>query len=214
MLKALFGFAKITAGVAGTIAAIVILALPGIGAGAYAMWWWDNRPPHCPSVHIRLLFGCCTWSAPESLKAQLGDLLAAEAAAKRRAQAINARQAAINAQASAKEAAAQRRIRYVTRTIAKEIPTILTPEVDRRFPLSVGFVRVFDAAALGVDLSALPDPAGQPDDSASPVKPSSAASIVNADFGECHLDQERLTGLQEWVRDTAANFNSAPKGEP
>ena len=87
----------------------------------------------------------------------------------------------------------------------------LRPAIDRGYPLSVGFVRLHDAAAIGRDLSAVPAPAGLADDATSPVKSSRLATVIVANYGECRADAERLTALQEWVRTTQANFNQGTK---
>jgi|GEM_PF-2887853 len=87
----------------------------------------------------------------------------------------------------------------LTRTITKEIPSVLTPRVDRDFPLSVGFVRLHDAGALGLDLSAVPAPAGQSDDAASAVTSGALAQVITANYGACRDDQARLTELQGWL---------------
>lgn len=176
-------------------------------AGLYTGFWWDGRPANTPRIHVPLLFGCCTWTAPESLKAKMGDLLAAEAAAVKRAQAVAAVQAALNAKASAKEATAQARIVYLTKTLTKEVPGVITVQMDKSYPLSVGFVRLHDAAALGLDVSQVPAPAGQPDDAASSIASSVAAAAIIANYGEARADAERLTALQKWIVDTTANLN-------
>jgi hypothetical protein len=45
---------------------------------------------------------------------------------------------------------AAERVRTVYRTIERKVPTHVTAEIDARFPVPVGFVRVHDAAALGL----------------------------------------------------------------
>lgn len=101
--------------------------------------------------------------------------------------------AAVDAQAT------HDRIVYRTITLTKEIPVVLTPAIDVRFPLPVGFVRVHDSAALGLDLSAVPDAAGRPDDAAGDVVASRAATVIAANYGACHDDQARLGELQSWL---------------
>lgn len=45
----------------------------GMAVGAYALFWWDHRPPDTPSVHWRgpglLSFAQFSWTAPDSLAA-------------------------------------------------------------------------------------------------------------------------------------------------
>lgn len=114
---------------------------------------------------------------------------------------------------SAVEAATERvrveyRDRYVTQIL--EIPDHVTPETDRRYPLSVGFVRVLDAAAAGADLSATPGPAGLADDAASDVAPSHAAGVIVGNYAGCTDDRAKLLGLQAWVLQTQAAAAATP----
>lgn len=117
--------------------------------------------------------------------------------------AATAEQGRINTDHAVAEAKAQAAIRTLTRTHIKEVPVYVTAETDRRFPLPVGFVRLHDAAALGVDVSAVPDPAGRADGAASTVAPSDAAQTIAGNYGECRAVEERLAQLQTWVADTA-----------
>lgn len=119
---------------------------------------------------------------------------------------ITRQQGAVSTAAAARDAQVQTEIRYVTRTQIKEVPVYVTPEADARFPLPVGLVRLHDAAALGVDVADVPDPAGRPDDSASAVAASDLGGAIAGNYGECRADQARLIGLQGWVRDQAAAF--------
>lgn len=58
-----------------TFALKFIVAMVGVFwlaiAGAWGMAWWDRRPPNYPAIHLHVLFVHWTWTAPESLKAQL-----------------------------------------------------------------------------------------------------------------------------------------------
>jgi hypothetical protein len=179
-------------------------------AGLWTGFWWDSRPTHYPKIHVPLLFGCCTWTAPESLKAQLGGIIAQEQAAARLAKAETMAEEVLTVQAEARELAAQARIVYVTRTLQKEVPGVITQQMDRSFPVSTGFVRLHDAAATGVDVSQISDPAGRPDDAASDLKSSAVISTIIANYGAARGNAEELTALQQWIRDTTANFNQGP----
>jgi hypothetical protein len=106
-----------------------------------------------------------------------------------------AAQTAVNTVATKAEEVIEK-IRIVTRTIVREVPRYVTPETDRRLPLSVGFERVHDAAALGVDVSAIPLGPGESDGSASTVAPSQAAGVITDNYGRCRETAERLKGLQ------------------
>ncbi|MDB5447635.1 MAG: putative signal peptide protein [Phenylobacterium sp.] len=108
-------------------------------------------------------------------------------------------QGQVSTVAAAKDAEVQTSIRYVTRTLIEKVPAHVSPETDRSFPLPVGLVRVHDAAALGVDVSAVPDPAGRADDQASAVEASDLGRVLAVNYGECRADQARLSALQGWV---------------
>ncbi len=95
------------------------------------------------------------------------------------------------------EAAAQS-IRTVYRTIEREIPAHVSVETDGRFPLPVGFVRVHDAAALGVPVADLLDPAGRPDGAASELAASEAARTIAWNYEACADNSERLRAWQAW----------------
>lgn len=193
---------KALLGLLGTlVAAAIICAGP-------AVWWYDRRPADAPPLlHFKVLFWSVNWPG-KSLGGQLADLKAQEAAAGKRSVRIVKAQTAITHQAEAKEQVAQDHIRVVTRTLIKEIPGAIPSSVDRGFPLSVGWVRFHDAAALGLDLSAAAGPPGLADDVASPVKSSDAAATIAGNYGACHETAERLTALQDWVRQVTAVSSS------
>ena len=92
------------------------------------------------------------------------------------------------------------RLRTVYRTIEREVPTHVTAEIDDRFPVPVGFVRVHDAAALGLPVADVHDPAGRPDDAAADVAASEAATVIAGNYAACADTAERLRSLQAWWR--------------
>lgn len=115
-------------------------------------------------------------------------------------------QADVTAEVDARANETQVQIRTVTQTIIKEVPIYVPAEVDARFVLPAGLVRVHDAAASG---DPLPQPPGGSDDAAwhseaSPVAPSELAVTVAENYGTCRADQARLADLQDWVRRQAA----------
>ena len=185
------------------------LGIAGFAAGVA----WEHRPANWPNVQVlfwHLGFGDGLAAQLARANAQVSAYAAAEKAAQAHAAAVEATDAQISAQASATDAAAQARIVTITRTITKEIPVAISPATDARFPLPVGLLRTHDAAALGVDMSAIPQPAGQPDDAASSVEASAFGTVIASNYGECHVDQRRLLDLQDWVRKETAT-NPAPK---
>lgn len=102
--------------------------------------------------------------------------------------------------ADAEHQAAAERIRTVYRTLEREIPIHVSPEADARFPLPVGFVRVHDAAAGGVSVADVHDPAGRPDAAASEIAASEAARAIAWNYEACADSSERLTAWQAWWR--------------
>lgn len=99
---------------------------------------------------------------------------------------------------------AAERIRTVYRTIEREIPAHVTAETDARFPVPVGFVRVHDAAALGLPVADVHDPAGRADDAASELASSEAARVIAWNYEACADNAEQVRGWQAWWRWQAA----------
>lgn len=124
---------------------------------------------------------------------------AAERAAQAHAEIVATHDAQITTAAARHDATAQQAIVIRYRTITNEVHDVVTPAIDARYPLPVGFVRVHDAAALGLDLSASSTAARPADDTASPIKASDALSVIVGNYGECHVDQQRLIDLQSWA---------------
>lgn len=101
------------------------------------------------------------------------------------------------------EAGAQDHIVTRTITLTKEIPTYVTVTQDaaasapgaRPGCVSYGLVRLLDAAVLHVEPAALALPAGQSDDSCSPVEPSALASSVAGNYGVADQNAEQLNAL-------------------
>lgn len=90
------------------------------------------------------------------------------------------------------------RIRTVYRTLIREVPHVVTPEVDRAYPLSVGWVRLHDAGALGLPIA--PDPTGRPDDAASDTAGSDAIGVVLENYERCHQYRADILAWQSWYR--------------
>ena len=114
---------------------------------------------------------------------------------------------AITQRVGEKSEAAQVQIRTVTRTIVEKVPVYVPAPTDARYPLPNGLVRLHDASALGLDPAALPNPAGGLDDAASTVAASDLATVLAGNYGQCREDQQRLTDLQDWVRQQQALWN-------
>jgi hypothetical protein len=189
--------------------------------GGGAVWVYDRRPYGVPKpVEIHVAFWTYKlFDLPESLQAQRdgaqteNKVLLAVAAKEAKHQAVmKASIDTLSAKVTAAETAAQQAIRNQGVRLHQEIPHVLTPAVDLAFALPVGLVRVHDAAALGVDLSAIPAPAGRSDDQASSVEVSRFASVIADNYTECRADQERLTQIQDWIT-ALAQITTTPASE-
>lgn len=90
-------------------------------------------------------------------------------------------------------------IHIQTITVIKEVPRYVTPAIDARYPLPVGLERVWNASALGVDVSAIPLAAGQSDDSPSGAKASDAAARIAEDNGNHRACVAELRGVLDWA---------------
>lgn len=106
----------------------------------------------------------------------------------------------IDKTAAVSEAKAQTRIVEVTHTIREKVPVYVP--TTTRCPVTAGFVRVLDAAVLGVSPADIPLAAGQSDDSCAAVDPRTLALNIVANYGACQANAQQLTSLQGWVTAT------------
>lgn len=88
--------------------------------------------------------------------------------------------------------------RTVYRTLIREVPHVVTPEMDRAYPLSVGWVRLHDAGALGVPLA--PDPSGRADDAPSEVDSADAIGIILDNYETANQCRSTVLAWQDWYR--------------
>lgn len=98
---------------------------------------------------------------------------------------------AVAAPIAAKQAAAQSKVRTVTKTLIEKV-NVYVKATD--CPLPAGFRSLHDAAAANVEI---PDAAAIADDSAVPAQ--AVAETVIGNYGTCHETATRLSGLQDWV---------------
>ncbi|MEO6377081.1 MAG: hypothetical protein ABIO37_03560 [Caulobacteraceae bacterium] len=166
---------------------------------ATALFWAGLLFEHRPAGWPDLKLGVFHLRLPDGPWARLAAVQRVAAAAEAHNKQLTLQRAEVSRDASVAEAKAQGRIRIVYRTLREEIPTYVTPETDRRFALPVGLVRLHDAAARGVALSRVPDPAGEPDGAASSVQPSDLAAAITDNYGACRADSEQLAALQAWI---------------
>ena len=109
-------------------------------------------------------------------------------------------QAAIDLTAAVDEARAQTEIVTVTHTITKEIPVHVP--VASKCAVTLGFIRVLDAAIHGVSPASLPLPAGQLDESCAGADPRTLALNIVENYRTAAANAQQLTALQAWVRAT------------
>jgi hypothetical protein len=184
---------------AGFVSAFALLWV-GLAGGV----WWEHRPAGWPDW--RLGVGPFHWTLrlPDSLQARLDALQRAQADAARRAVAVARAQDRVAAGVGLRQRQEVERIRVQTRTLIERIPVYVTPETDARFPLSDRLVRLHDAAARGVELPAVADPAAGALDPAPDVSASDLAAAVAANYGACRADGTELAGWQGFWREVEA----------
>lgn len=106
----------------------------------------------------------------------------------------------ITARVEADDAQKQQQIRTVYRTLEREVPVHVTPEVDRQFPVSDRLVGVLDRALA---VPAVPDAAGSADDA-----PAAPSAVAESDLGawatqvieQYNSTRQQLIDLQAWVQ--------------
>lgn len=119
---------------------------------------------------------------------------------------VEAGAVAITAKTEAKTAERLVEIRTVTKTLTKEIPVYVSPEVDRSFLLPNGLVWMRDQAAAGV--SEVPAHPGELPDAASRVPASAFAETIVLDYGTALEWKEAALACRSWTIEQAANFNA------
>lgn len=85
-------------------------------------------------------------------------------------------------------------VKEISDANAAALPQIITPEIDRAFPVPVGAIRLLNCAAGGTACS----PAGS-DGEPSGVALDSVLATTTENLSTCRGDQERLRSLQDWV---------------
>lgn len=119
------------------------------------------------------------------------------AEATQKAAATQKAQDAISTAEAVKQAQQQQLVQHTFSTIERKVPIYVT-KIDRNCHLSVGALRVWNAAIAGADT--LPDAAGQSDAAASTF---TAADVLNngvSNFAIYHQTATELSGLQDWVK--------------
>lgn len=88
-------------------------------------------------------------------------------------------------------------------TLIKEVPRVLSPQVDRRYPVPWGAIRLFNAGATGAELSSIKTPAGESDDSPSTFTASDLSTGTLKNDEICKSNSQRLIDLQAYNRANA-----------
>jgi hypothetical protein len=182
--------------------------------GATWMFWagvmFDHRPAGWPNIPVNVAFLHFTLHLPDGPVGQLAALQAAEKKAAVRTTRIVKAQAVETATAAKAEDVAQEHIRVVYRNIIQGVSTYVPPEADARCSVPVGFVRLHDAAARGVDLPGVSDAAREPNDAASGLELSTVAATVAGNYGIAAQNSEQLSALQDWIRAMQATSLAPP----
>lgn len=108
---------------------------------------------------------------------------------------------------AASQGIVQEKIVLQTVTITKEIPIYVQ---DNSTCITVGLVRVFDAATTGADPAALDLAAGESNDTCAGLGWHALAESVAGNYGRARQDAAQLTGLQEYVRKVQAQLAQSP----
>lgn len=118
------------------------------------------------------------------------------------AQRVQAAQDKVSLDAAVAEASAQANVVARTNTVTQEV--IRYVPIASKCAVSVGFVRVLNAAVLGVSTADVPGPAGKSDDACADADARTLALNIVANYGACNANAEQLGALQGWVRSTIA----------
>ena len=96
------------------------------------------------------------------------------------------------------------KIRYVEKVKIQTVKEFITAEADKSCTINTGFVRVHDAAAGAITLTA-----SSTDADPSSVKLSNVAEVVVDNYAEYNKTKAQLDSLQNWVRDQQTLWNTA-----
>jgi hypothetical protein len=135
------------------------------------------------------------WDAGKAAQAQIKVLHVQE-------KAVGAAETKVVDQSAAQETTAQAALSAQTRIIIEKVPVYVSnarSDVPGVACVSVGLVRLHDAAALGVDPASLPAPVGA-DDACSTVTPAALASTIARNYAAARANAEQLNALEADVR--------------
>lgn len=135
--------------------------------------------------------------------------LAATAKAVNEAKIIQAAEDKVSLDAAVAEATAQQQIVTQTVTLTKEVP-IHVP-FSSKCAVTVGFVRLLNAAVLGRSTADLSYASGQSDDACAPVDARTLAASILVNYAASSANAEQLTALQAWITKTIAASKGGTK---
>lgn len=195
----------------------VVFALAGPGAIFYAGTAWENRPANWPNVAVgkcpapRLpIIGalpvCFHLGFGSGPGARLAAVLAANKAQATRVQTVIIHEAAITQAVNTSVVAARASDERAGHDLDRYITQVLGDGRQAGFSLTVGFGRLHDAAARGADVSAVPDPAGRPDDAPAAISAEDAAAAVKANLGLCRRWGEDDAAWSSWYDQASAQW--------
>lgn len=104
-------------------------------------------------------------------------------------------------------AESHQKIVTVTQHIIQKVPTYVTPEIDKRFPMPCGFIRLHDAAASGVEPEKISLPTGLSDPDICPVTASAASAIIAGNYALALGWRADLISWEHWYADQAAEWD-------
>jgi hypothetical protein len=162
---------SITGGIWGYIAAAVIAA----GLSGYAVHRWD-----------------ASTIAEMKLASEQKEMASVTEAVRQQAIADK-----ITHDQDVKNAIANTPIRTNTVTVIQKVPTYVTKQDDAHCILNNGFVRLLDAAGLGVRPEDLPGHASEPVGADSGISLSEAAALLSQNLGEAAELRQRLSNASE-----------------
>jgi hypothetical protein len=131
---------------------------------------------------------------------------------------IQAAEDKVSLDAAVAEAKAQQQIVTKTITLTREVP-IHVP-LSSKCPVTVGFVRLLNAAILGQSTADLSYAPGKSDDACAPVDARALADNLLVNFAAANGNAEQLTALQAWVKNIieaskgAANDKTSTRARP
>lgn len=194
------------------MAAIVSLIFGGLWKVLGPLATFFSTPPGSYLL-VALLAGGAWWysghlgyerGASETQAAQKLALQTAIGDAQRLARTEQAKRDQITHDADVALARSEEKVRTVTQQVIRYVPTVITPSQDARCTLSLGFVRLLDAAGLGVAPTDLPNRSSEPDSTDSGIPLSRATALLAQNLGDAATLRRRIRNARDaWASQEA-----------